>query len=54
VKSNESIVHNKVEELPLSEFSCRYSNMIGKMLMESSHYLYPFCIEYSVICAGWF
>ncbi|XP_052085809.1 proton channel OtopLc-like [Mytilus californianus] len=47
------VSHHAVHiRLPLTEFSCRYSNMIGGMLMDFSHYLYPFCIEYSVICAG--
>ncbi|CAG2238000.1 unnamed protein product [Mytilus edulis] len=47
------VSHQSVHiRLPLAEFSCRYSNMIGGMLMNFSHYLYPFCIEYSVICAG--
>ncbi|XP_033727433.1 proton channel OtopLc-like isoform X2 [Pecten maximus] len=38
----------------LPELSCQWSNLIGKVLRSASPYLYPFTIEYSVICAGIF
>ncbi|OWF53428.1 otopetrin-2-like [Mizuhopecten yessoensis] len=38
----------------LPELSCQWSNLIGQVLRSASPYLYPFTIEYSVICAGIF
>ncbi|KAJ8321933.1 hypothetical protein KUTeg_000404 [Tegillarca granosa] len=37
---------------PNEELSCYWSDSIGKILMAASPYLYPFCVEYSLICAA--
>ncbi|XP_069106640.1 proton channel OtopLc-like [Argopecten irradians] len=38
----------------LPELACQWSNLFGRVLRSTSPYLYPFTIEYSVICAGIF
>lgn len=43
-------IHGDFAKLP--ELSCYWSDSIGKILMVASPYLYPFCVEYSLICAG--
>ncbi|KAJ8321934.1 hypothetical protein KUTeg_000405 [Tegillarca granosa] len=42
-------IHGEFAKLP--ELSCYWSDSIGKILMAASPYLYPFCVEYSLICA---
>lgn len=53
VQKHSSIIHDIHGDFAkLPELSCYWSDSIGKILMAASPYLYPFCVEYSLICAG--